>query len=118
MGYLNNEQATLQAFDSEGFFHTGDSGYLEEETGNLVITGRIKELIITSGGENVAPVPIEMTIKDKCPILSNCIVVGEQKGYLCALLTFKTENQPQSQNLAPDVILYLLTKLNSLAKTT
>ena len=54
MGYLNNEKATWDVFDSEGFFHTGDRGCLDEQD-NLTLTGRIKELIITSGGENVAP---------------------------------------------------------------
>jgi long-subunit acyl-CoA synthetase (AMP-forming) len=49
MGYLDNEKSTWSCFDSEGFFHTGDSGYLHEK-GDVIITGRIKELIITSGG--------------------------------------------------------------------
>ena len=101
MGYLNNDKVTWDSFDSEGFFHTGDSGYLEEAEGNLVLSGRIKELIITSGGENVAPDPIEMTIKDLCPIVSNCIVVGDRP----------------TKNLAPDVVLYLVSKLNSTSKT-
>lgn len=59
MGYLDNEPATFDAFDEQGFYHTGDQGYIIQETGDLVLTGRIKELIITSGGENVAPLPIE-----------------------------------------------------------
>lgn len=89
MGYLNNEKATMECFDGEGFYHTGDSGYLVPENGNLALSGRIKELIITSGGENVAPIPIEMAIKDCCPILSNCVVVGDSERYLSALLTLR-----------------------------
>lgn len=58
MGYLNNEKATLEVFDSEGFFHSGDMGYIDQN-GILDITGRIKEIIITAGGENVPPEPIE-----------------------------------------------------------
>ena len=62
MGYLKNEAATRKAIDPRGFFHTGDVGSISER-GFLKITGRIKELIITSGGENVAPVPIEDIFK-------------------------------------------------------
>ena len=61
MGYLGNEKSTWQCFDSEGFFHTGDSGQLKE-SGELVLSGRIKELIITSGGQNIPPLPIELAI--------------------------------------------------------
>jgi long-chain-fatty-acid--CoA ligase ACSBG len=121
MGYLNNDKVTWDSFDSEGFFHTGDSGYLEEADGNLVLSGRIKELIITSGGENVAPDPIEMTIKDLCPIVSNCIVVGDRQRYLTALLTLRVATSRKTglptNNLAPDVVLYLVSKLNSTSKT-
>ena len=53
------------------------------------ISGRIKELIITAGGENIAPVPIEETIKETLPCISNVIVIGEKRKYLCCFLTFK-----------------------------
>jgi long-chain-fatty-acid--CoA ligase ACSBG len=58
MGYLKNEQATMETIDEYGYFKTGDLGRIEKG-GFLKITGRMKELIITAGGENVAPVPIE-----------------------------------------------------------
>lgn len=58
MGYLFREKETWEIFDSEGYFHTGDKGKLLEDN-NLVITGRIKEILITSGGENVEPTAIE-----------------------------------------------------------
>lgn len=58
MGYINNEKDTIEVFDSEGYFHSGDMGFLDNE-GYLEITGRIKEIIITAGGENVSPLPIE-----------------------------------------------------------
>jgi len=58
MGYLKNEKATMETIDEYGYFKTGDLGRIEKG-GFLKITGRMKELIITAGGENVAPVPIE-----------------------------------------------------------
>ena len=57
MGYFKNEKATLEMYDKDGFIHSGDLGTMK--SGFLEITGRIKELIITAGGENVAPVLIE-----------------------------------------------------------
>jgi len=63
MGYLKNEKATWEVFDSEGYFHTGDMGFIDKD-GFLNITGRLKEIIITSGGVNVSPIPIEFTIKE------------------------------------------------------
>ncbi len=65
MGYLKNQQATLDSLDSNGYLRTGDIGYIDNQ-GFLFITGRIKELIITAGGENVAPVLIEDGLKSLC----------------------------------------------------
>jgi len=76
MGYLNNETATKDCIDQEGFFKTGDLGILDSK-GHLRITGRIKELIITAGGENVAPVPIEDRFKAEFPACGNIMLVGE-----------------------------------------
>lgn len=70
------------------FLHSGDVGKLDKR-GNLKITGRIKELIITAGGENVAPVLIENEIKEELKFVSNCMVIGDQKKFLAVLLTFK-----------------------------
>lgn len=58
MGYLNNEKDNIEVFDSEGYCHTGDMGFVDKDN-YLEITGRIKEIIITAGGENVSPLPIE-----------------------------------------------------------
>lgn len=76
MGYLKNEKATMDTIDSEGFLHSGDRGIVDPD-GFLRITGRIKELIITAGGENVAPVPIEDCFKEICYPCANIMVVGE-----------------------------------------
>jgi long-chain-fatty-acid--CoA ligase ACSBG len=69
LGYLYNDKATWDVFDGEGFYHSGDTGYLDEDD-FLVLTGRLKEILITSGGENVSPQPIETRFKDVCPIVS------------------------------------------------
>ena len=76
MGYLKNDTATQDTIDAQGFVRSGDKGKIEAD-GFLRITGRIKELIITAGGENVAPVPIEDTFKEECPPCANIMVIGE-----------------------------------------
>lgn len=92
MGYWKNEEATLEAIDNKGYLHSGDQGYLDEE-GLLIITGRIKEIIVTAGGENVAPIPIEDAFKEKCKLCSNIIVLGDFRKYLSALITLKTDHE-------------------------
>lgn len=90
IGYLNNEEKTRETLDPEGYIHSGDIGTKDEE-GFVKITGRIKELIITGGGENVAPVLIEDSLKDICPIISNVMIIGDNKKFLSALITLKVE---------------------------
>ena len=92
MGYYKNEQATLETIDEKGWLHSGDQGYIDKQ-GNLVITGRLKELIVTAGGENVAPVPIEEMLKETCKIISNIVVLGDDKKYLSSLITLKTDDK-------------------------
>ena len=89
MGYLNNVAKTEETFNSDGWLHTGDIAKIDVD-GFLFITGRLKELIITAGGENVAPIPIEDRIKAELPdIVSNCMLVGDKKKYLVVLVTLK-----------------------------
>ncbi len=76
MGYLKNEAATKETIDNQGYLHSGDLGKFDDK-GFLYITGRIKELIITAGGENIAPVIIEDHFKDTCPPCSNIMIIGE-----------------------------------------
>ena len=112
MGYLNNAEATYEVMDSEGYFHTGDIGQVDQKTGHLDITGRLKELIITAGGENVSPIPIEEALKEICPILSHVLVIGDERRYLTCLLTIKCKSDHQnsaqrnksSKDLAPEVV--------------
>ncbi|XP_039615484.1 long-chain-fatty-acid--CoA ligase ACSBG2-like [Polypterus senegalus] len=88
MGYLHSEEKTKEAIDSEGWLHSGDLGKHDED-GFLYITGRIKELIITAGGENIPPVPIEDSVKEAIPIISNAMLIGDKRKFLSMLLTLK-----------------------------
>ena len=90
MGYLGLPDKTAEAIDKEGYLHSGDLG-IKDESGYFGITGRIKELIITAGGENVPPVIIEDQIKRELPCLSNVILIGDRRKFLSCLITFKTE---------------------------
>lgn len=108
MGYLNNPEATFEVMDSEGYFHTGDIGQIDPK-GFLEITGRQKEIIVTAGGENVSPIPIEVALKEVCPLISHALVIGDERKYLTCLLTIKCRMEHQSRggkptdDLAPEV---------------
>ena len=77
--YLKQEDETKKTLDAEGWIHTGDQGTVDED-GFVTITGRLKELIVTSGGENVSPVPIENRLLELLPEVSNAILVGDSLG--------------------------------------
>ena len=97
MGYLNSREKTEETFDSDGWLHTGDIAKIDSD-GYLYITGRLKELIITAGGENIAPVPIEDRVKSELSdIVSNCMLVGDKKKYLVMLVTLKSKVNSDSQ---------------------
>merc|ERR1712176_549505 len=89
MGYMYDEEKTKRAIDDEGYLHSGDVGMILEPWNVLKITGRIKELIITAGGENIAPVPIEKYIKSVAPALSNVIMIGDRRKYNVCLVSLK-----------------------------
>jgi len=94
MGYLGNEKATKACIDENGYFYSGDQGMMD---GKFVkITGRFKELIITAGGENVAPVPIEDNFKKVCAACSNIMMVGEGQRFMGAIITFKVDMDPKT----------------------
>ncbi|MGV1004276.1 MAG: AMP-dependent synthetase/ligase [Candidatus Nanopelagicales bacterium] len=84
-GYFKNPAATAEAIDAEGWFHTGDLGSLDAE-GCLRVTGRKKEIIVTAGGKNVAPIVLEDRVQAN-RLVSHCIVVGEGRPFVGALLT-------------------------------
>lgn len=91
-GYWNNEAATKEAFDEDGWFKTGDIGELDED-GFLRITGRKKEILVTAGGKNVAPAALEDRIRAH-PLVDQCLVIGDQKPYIAALITLDPEMLP------------------------
>ncbi|GAA0324938.1 long-chain fatty acid--CoA ligase [Actinoallomurus spadix] len=87
-GYWHNEEATKAALDG-GWFHTGDVGELDEG-GYLRITGRKKEIIVTAGGKNVAPAPLEDRLRAH-PLISQCMVVGDARKFIGCLITLDPE---------------------------
>jgi long-chain-fatty-acid--CoA ligase ACSBG len=110
MGYLKNEEKTTGTFCPDGWLASGDQGKLCED-GFLSITGRIKELIIGAGGENIAPVLIEKEMKKEMKFLGNCVAFGERKPYLGMFVSLPcvmdlNTNRPTDQ-LEPAAIAYL-----------
>jgi long-chain acyl-CoA synthetase len=91
-GYWNDDAATAEAIDGEGWFHTGDLGELDED-GYLRITGRKKELIVTAAGKNVAPAVLEDRIRAHW-LVSQCLVVGDRRPFVAALITLDAEAVP------------------------
>ena len=83
-GYLNKPKATKSAIDRDGWFHTGDQGFIDDD-GHLVITGRIKELIVTSYGKKVAPVTIESMLT-KGKYIAQAVLFGDNRKYITALV--------------------------------
>jgi len=88
-GYWNNPKATEEAFTEDGWYRSGDLGSLDDD-GFLRITGRKKEIIVTSGGKNVAPAVIEDRIRGHA-IVSQCMVVGDNRKFVSALITIDPE---------------------------
>ena len=84
-GYFKNEEATKQTIDPEGWLHSGDVGIIDAK-GFLKITDRIKELIITAGGENIPPQVLEGKLK-AIPIVNQVVVIGDRRKYMTALFT-------------------------------
>lgn len=130
MGYMYDIEKTTETIDSEGFLHSGDVGEFDDDeapktvlggpSGFMRITGRIKELIIGAGGENIPPVLIENDMKAEMVALSNAMVIGDKRKYLTMLVSLKCdpdkESGAPSDCLAKDA-LFVADKIGSTAKT-
>ncbi|GAB3169272.1 AMP-dependent synthetase/ligase [Myceligenerans halotolerans] len=90
--YHNNVEATAESFTADGWFRTGDLGEIDDR-GFLTITGRKKEIIVTAGGKNVAPSVLEDRIRAH-PLVSQCVVVGDNKPFIGAMITLDAEGLP------------------------
>ncbi len=88
-GYLGRPEETAEAIDAEGWLHSGDIGFIDED-GFLTITDRKKDIIITAGGKNIAPAPIEAALT-RGQLISQAVVFGDQRKFLVALLTLDAE---------------------------
>ncbi|KAH8251416.1 hypothetical protein KR032_011441, partial [Drosophila birchii] len=95
MGYLGLQEKTEETIKEDGWLHSGDLGFIDPK-GNLVISGRIKELIITTGGENIPPVHIEELIRKELPCVSNVLLIGDHRKYLTVLMSLKTKSDAKT----------------------
>ncbi len=105
-GYWKNEEATAEVLDSDGWFHTGDVGEIDDE-GFVRVTGRKKEILVTAGGKNVAPAALEDRVRAHS-LVSQCLVVGEGQPFIAALVTLDDESvvawsQNQGKRVPKDV---------------
>ena len=91
-GYWENPEATSESIDSDGWFHTGDIGTLDD--GYLRITGRKKEIIVTAGGKNVAPAVLEDGLRSH-PLISQAMVVGDNQPFIATLITIDPDEFPR-----------------------
>ncbi|MEV4084897.1 AMP-dependent synthetase/ligase, partial [Nonomuraea fuscirosea] len=97
-GYWENDAATADVIDSDGWFHTGDLGELDAD-GYLRITGRKKEILVTAAGKNVAPGPLEDALRAH-PLISQAMIVGDGRPFVAALITLDPEAVPAGSTVA------------------
>jgi long-chain acyl-CoA synthetase len=104
-GYYKNEEATKETLETDGWLHTGDLGYLDDD-GFLFINGRKKDIIITAGGKNITPANLENGLK-QTRWISQAVVIGDRRPYLVALVTLDPEEVPkfaEQAGIAPEEV--------------
>jgi long-chain-fatty-acid--CoA ligase ACSBG len=128
MGYMYDEAKTAETIDSEGYLHSGDVAEFDSNNkpgvtgpaGFMRITGRIKELIITAGGENIPPVLIENEMKSAMLAIANVVVIGDKRKYLSMVVSLKSEvdleTMTPTDKLAADS-LFVASQIGSSATT-
>jgi len=127
MGYMYMPEKTAETIDEEGYLHSGDVSTFDNDrdedidgpSGFMRITGRIKELIITAGGENVPPVLIENEVKAAMVAVSNCMVIGDKRKFLSMLVSLKVDvdgDAMPTDKLAADA-LFVSKQIGSAATT-
>jgi long-chain acyl-CoA synthetase len=102
-GYFKNEEATKETLETDGWLHTGDLGYVDDD-GFLFINGRKKDIIITAGGKNITPANLENGLKQSRWI-SQAVVIGDRRPFLVALITLDPDEVPkfaQEHEIAPE----------------
>jgi long-subunit acyl-CoA synthetase (AMP-forming) len=102
LGYLGDPDSSAEAFDADGFFHTGDRGKSDGD-GFLFVTGRTKELLKTSGGENVAPLLIDEALTEAMPAVSRAVAVGDNRKFISCLLIPHMNDAGELVGLAKDL---------------
>mmetsp|Transcript_28316 Transcript_28316/g.65628 ORF Transcript_28316/g.65628 Transcript_28316/m.65628 type:complete len:496 (+) Transcript_28316:387-1874(+) len=127
-GYMGMEEKTKETIDPDGYLHSGDIVKIDGDndpeipkpSGFISITGRIKELIITAGGENVPPVLIEEQFKLAMPALANCMVIGDKRKFLTILLCLhvETDDEGAATNKLAGTALDVSKEIGSDATTT
>jgi len=95
MGYMGMQKKTEDTLTDDGWLASGDQGAFDDDQ-FLSIVGRIKELIIGAGGENIAPVVVEKVLKKHMDFLSNCVVFGDNKPYLGMLVSLEVNPDPET----------------------
>jgi len=119
-GYYKNPEATADTIDADGWLHSGDKGEIDAD-GYVKITGRIKELYVSSGGKNIAPLVIEETMKS-IPMVSQCMLIGDGRKYCSALFTLdigailRDKHGMEPENIPKDPVIQITT-LEGFGKT-
>jgi long-chain-fatty-acid--CoA ligase ACSBG len=89
LGYLGDPASTAAAFTDDGFLRTGDLATMDTD-GFITLTGRMKELLVTAGGENIAPLPLEKALERAMPAVARAMVIGDRRKFLSCLLSLHT----------------------------